>query len=133
MTMMYLCQSSNELTGENSAIMIRALPRRSGWDDAWLPAFGVDARRRIGRLLGGAFREMEVSLAVSLLGDVVGGFHSWMKKAGNDEGDDEDTAQCTGNQCVVLYLSYIVYPMAIVVRRSAPHCHRCLAGDLILK
>lgn len=87
MTLLYLRQTSNELTGEHSAIMIRALPRRSGWDDAWLPAFGVDAQRRIGRLLGGPFRGMEVSLAVNLLGDVVGGFHSWMKNAakGTDE------------------------------------------------
>ena len=86
MTLLYLRQTCNELTGEHSAVMIRALPRRSGWDDAWLPAFGVDAQRRIGRLLGGAFRGMEVSLAVKLLGDVVGGFHSWMKNArGNDE------------------------------------------------
>ena len=91
MTLLYLRQTSNELTGEHSAIMIRALPRRSGWDDAWLPAFGVDARRRIGKLLGGAFRGMEVSLAVNLLGDVVGGFHSWMKKAGSGaDGDDDD-------------------------------------------
>jgi len=90
MTMMYLRQTANELTGEHSAIMIRALPRRSGWDDAWLPAFGVDARRRIGRLLGGSFRSMEVSLAVSLLGDVVGGFGSWMKNAGGDDGDENN-------------------------------------------
>jgi N-acetyltransferase 10 len=96
MTLLYLRQTSNELTGEHSAIMIRALPRRSGWDDAWLPAFGVDARRRIGKLLGGSFRGMEVSLAVNLLGDVVGGFHSWMKKAGSgadgDENDGDDNA-----------------------------------------
>mmetsp|Transcript_8003 Transcript_8003/g.13886 ORF Transcript_8003/g.13886 Transcript_8003/m.13886 type:complete len:1268 (-) Transcript_8003:130-3933(-) len=88
MTLLYLRQTSNELTGEHSAIMIRALPRRSGWDDAWLPAFGVDARRRIGRMLGGAFRGMEVKLAANLLGDVAGGggFHTWMKN--NAIGDD---------------------------------------------
>ncbi|KAL7537302.1 hypothetical protein ACHAXR_008347 [Thalassiosira sp. AJA248-18] len=90
MTMLYLRQTSNELTGEHSAIMIRALPRRSGWDDAWLPAFGVDAQRRIGKLLGGPFRGMEVSLAVNLLGDVVGGFHSWMKNAARNEKKEED-------------------------------------------
>lgn len=71
--------------------MIRALPRRSGWDDAWLPAFGVDAQRRIGRLLGGAFRGMEVSLAVNLLGDVSGGFHSWMRKA--DKANDDSNSK----------------------------------------
>ncbi|KAL7539118.1 hypothetical protein ACHAWF_006304 [Thalassiosira exigua] len=89
MTMLYLRQTSNELTGEHSAIMIRALPRRSGWDDAWLPAFGVDARRRIGRLLGGPFRGMDASLAMSLLGDAAGGFRSWTKKVGADE-DEAD-------------------------------------------
>jgi N-acetyltransferase 10 len=98
MTMMYLRQTANELTGEHSAIMIRALPRRSGWDDAWLPAFGVDARRRIGRLLGGAFRGMDVSLAVSLLGDVVGGFGSWMKHAGGDDDDGENNMDKTALQ-----------------------------------
>eukprot|EP00804_Cyclotella_cryptica_P007711 CCRYP_001339-RB/>CCRYP_001339-RB protein AED:0.03 eAED:0.03 QI:865/1/1/1/1/1/5/260/1094 len=91
MTLLYLRQTSNELTGEHSAIMIRALPKRSGWDDAWLPAFGVDARRRIGKLLGGAFREMDVSLAVSLLGDVTSSFGAWSKCDGvEEEGGDSD-------------------------------------------
>jgi N-acetyltransferase 10 len=66
--------------------MIRALPRRSGWDDAWLPAFGVDARRRIGKLLGGAFRGMDVSLAVNLMGDPAGSFGVWSKH--DDEEED---------------------------------------------
>ena len=70
--------------------MIRALPKRSGWDDAWLPAFGVDARRRIGKLLGGAFRGMDVSLAVSLMGDPAGAFGVWSK-----HNDDEEEG---GNQ-----------------------------------
>ena len=91
MTLLYLRQTSNELTGEHSAVMIRALPRRSGWDDAWLPAFGVDAQRRIGRLLGGAFRDMEVSLATALLGDPVSGFHSWMKNAAKEETNSGDS------------------------------------------
>lgn len=90
MTLLYLRQTANELTGEHSAIMIRALPRRSGWDDAWLPAFGVDARRRIGRLLGGAFRHMDVSLAVNLMGDVTGGFGAWMKNGGDKEDEIDD-------------------------------------------
>eukprot|EP01082_Thalassiosira_pseudonana_P016458 g14825.t1 g14825 contig90:494993-498880(+) len=90
MTLLYLRQTSNELTGEHSAIMIRALPRRSGWDDAWLPAFGVDARRRIGRLLGGSFRGMDVSLAVSLMGDVAGGFGVWTKHNDNEDNQQID-------------------------------------------
>mmetsp|Transcript_12519 Transcript_12519/g.30581 ORF Transcript_12519/g.30581 Transcript_12519/m.30581 type:complete len:1281 (+) Transcript_12519:353-4195(+) len=90
MTLLYLRQTANELTGEHSAVMIRALPRRSGWDDAWLPAFGADSRRRIGRLLGGPFRGMGVGLAANLLGDAVGGFHAWMKNAAKDGHDDGD-------------------------------------------
>lgn len=93
MTLLYLRQTSNELTGEHSAIMIRALPKRSGWDDAWLPAFGVDARRRIGKLLGGSFRGMDVSLAVRLMGDPAGAFGVWSKH--NDEDSDNN-----GNQKV---------------------------------
>lgn len=101
MTLLYLRQTSNELTGEHSSIMIRALPRRSGWDDAWLPAFGVDAQRRIGRLLGGAFRGMEVSLAVNLLGDVVGGFHSWMRKADKANDDNNNKKQKVDKMALV--------------------------------
>jgi len=86
---MYLRQTSNELTGEHSAIMIRALPRRSGWDDAWLPAFGVDARRRIGKLLSGAFRGMDVTLAVNLMGDVAGGFGVWSKQYDDDDNNQK--------------------------------------------
>jgi N-acetyltransferase 10 len=33
---------------------------------------------------------MEVSLAVSLMGDVEGGFGSWMKNAGGDDGDENN-------------------------------------------
>jgi N-acetyltransferase 10 len=93
---MYLRQTSNELTGEHSAIMIRALPRRSGWDDAWLPAFGVDARRRIGKLLGGAFRGMDVSLAVSLMGDPACTFGVWSKH-NDDEEEDGDNKKVDKN------------------------------------
>ena len=47
MHLLYLRQTQNDLTGENSCIMVHALPRRTGYDDAWLPAFVADARRRI--------------------------------------------------------------------------------------
>ena len=67
MQLLYLRQTPNELTGEHSAIMLRALPRRSGVDDAWLPAFVGDTKRRILSLLSGPFREMEVKLAMSVM------------------------------------------------------------------
>jgi N-acetyltransferase 10 len=72
MQMLYLRQTQNDLTGEHSAIMLRALPKRSGVDDAWLSAFLVDFRRRFISLLGGPFRDLEVRLAVSVLEGVEG-------------------------------------------------------------
>lgn len=65
--MLYLRQTKNELTGEHSAIMLRSLPRRSGVDDAWLPSFMHDTRRRFISLLGGAFRHLDLRLALSTL------------------------------------------------------------------
>ena len=48
-------------------------------------------QRLIGRLLGGVlWRDRGVGLAVNLIGDVVRGFHSWMKSAGNANGNDND-------------------------------------------
>jgi N-acetyltransferase 10 len=67
MRMLYLRQTKNELTGENSAIMVRALPKRSGVDDAWLDAFVGDTKRRFIALLGGSFREMGIRLGISVL------------------------------------------------------------------
>lgn len=70
MRMLYLRQTTNELTGEHSAILVRALPRRTGYDDAWLPAFVSDSRRRILNLLAGSFKTMQVKLAMSILEDM---------------------------------------------------------------
>jgi N-acetyltransferase 10 len=67
MRMLYLRQTKNDLTGEHSAIMVRALPRRTGYDDAWLPAFVADTQRRIISLLGGPFRGVGVKLATGVL------------------------------------------------------------------
>lgn len=67
MRMLYLRQTKNDLTGEHSAILVRALPRRTGYDDAWLPAFVADTQRRIITLLGGPFRDMNVKLATGVL------------------------------------------------------------------
>jgi N-acetyltransferase 10 len=67
MRMLYLRQTKNDLTGEHSAIMVRALPRRTGYDDAWLPAFVSDTQRRIISLLGGPFKDLDVKLATGVL------------------------------------------------------------------
>lgn len=69
MRMLYLRQTTSDLTGEHSAIMVRALPKRTGYDDAWLPAFASDSKRRIMSLLAGPFREMKIRLAISILED----------------------------------------------------------------
>jgi N-acetyltransferase 10 len=66
MRMLYLRQTKNELTGEHSSIMVRALPRRSGVDDSWLYAFLSDARRRFTTLFSGPFRHLDVRLALSV-------------------------------------------------------------------
>lgn len=70
MSLLYLRQTKNELTAEHSSIMIRSLPQRSGFDDAWLPAFSADARRRIISLLSGPFRALEVKVATAVLTDL---------------------------------------------------------------
>lgn len=65
--MLYLRQTKNELTGEHSSIMVRALPRTSGVDDAWLHAFVNDSKRRFLSLLAGSFRDMGIRTAISVL------------------------------------------------------------------
>jgi N-acetyltransferase 10 len=71
MRMLYLRQTKNELTGEHSAIMARALPKTSGVDDVWLDAFVGDTKRRFIALLGGPFRSMEIKMAISTLEGMV--------------------------------------------------------------
>lgn len=67
MRLLYLRQTKNDLTGEHSAIMVRALPKRTGYDDAWLPAFAVDTQRRVISLMSGPFRDIDIKLATALL------------------------------------------------------------------
>jgi N-acetyltransferase 10 len=67
MHLLYLRQTKNDLTGEHSAIMTRALPRRTGYDDAWLPAFVADTKRRIISLLSGPFSNLNLKLATGIL------------------------------------------------------------------
>ena len=70
MSLLYLRQTKNELTGEHSSIMVRALPRRTGYDDAWLPAFSADTRRRIVSLLAGVFHDLDVKVGTSILSEL---------------------------------------------------------------
>jgi N-acetyltransferase 10 len=67
MQMLYLRQTKNELTGEHSAIMLRALSKTSEVKESWLSAFVEDTRRRFISLLGGPFRDLEIRMAISVL------------------------------------------------------------------
>ncbi|XP_046970776.1 RNA cytidine acetyltransferase isoform X2 [Vanessa cardui] len=58
----YLSQKSNELTGEHSCILLRAL-RAAGWAGAYFSDF----RLRVSRLLGRALRRAPAALALSAL------------------------------------------------------------------
>mmetsp|Transcript_10072 Transcript_10072/g.14242 ORF Transcript_10072/g.14242 Transcript_10072/m.14242 type:complete len:1228 (-) Transcript_10072:124-3807(-) len=68
MHLLYLRQTKNELTGEHSCIMIRSFgSSRTGYDNAWLPAFVLDTRRRLISLLSGPFNDINIKLAISVL------------------------------------------------------------------
>jgi N-acetyltransferase 10 len=67
MRMLYTRQTKNELTGEHSTIMVRALPKASGVNDTWLDAFVGDTKRRFISLLCGPFRGLSIRLAISVL------------------------------------------------------------------
>lgn len=62
----YLRQTKNDLTGEHSTILLKALD--SGTASAgWLESFFSDFFRRFSSLLSFTFRELEASLALSVL------------------------------------------------------------------
>ncbi|CAJ1937433.1 unnamed protein product [Cylindrotheca closterium] len=67
MQMLYLRQTKNELTGEHSTIMLRALSKTSRVNNTWLDSFVQDTQRRFIALLGGPFRDVEIRLAISSL------------------------------------------------------------------
>lgn len=108
MRTLYLRQTKNELTGEHSSIMIRALPKRTGFDDAWLPAFAVDSQRRIIALLAGSFQHLSVRLAMSLLDD----FDSIGKKSESDDAIAaiEKRSGAASNKIAASELNYFLTP-----------------------
>ena len=65
----YLRQSSNDLTGEYTCIMLKAFSARTELmpNTKWLDSFCDDFRRRFLTLLGYTFREFESILALSVL------------------------------------------------------------------
>jgi len=116
MHLLYLRQTQNELTGEHSAILCRALPRRTGYDDAWLPAFAIDARRRILSLLSGPFSHLEVKTATAILGDLTS-LQRETKKTMDAEENTESSADAiasrsgTPSGCLTATeLNYLITP-----------------------
>lgn len=61
----YLRQTPNDLTGEHSCVMLRALTSSSS-DPAWLGAFACDFRKRFLSLLSFQFRSFPSVLALSI-------------------------------------------------------------------
>ena len=61
----YLRQTPNELTGEHSCVMLRALAN-SSQDDAWLGAFAKDSQKRFLSLLSFQFRAFPSLLALTI-------------------------------------------------------------------
>ena len=90
--LVYLRQTSNELTGEHTAIMLKALESEALPSNAWLQALSADFSHRLIHLFAYAFREFDPYLALSvvengrqqLIGDAAG--------AEKLEDDDDDAA-----------------------------------------
>ena len=64
-TPVYLRQTANELTGEHSCVMLRALSI-SDKDPEWLAGYAQDFQKRFHALLGYHFREFPAVLALSI-------------------------------------------------------------------
>eukprot|EP00731_Ephydatia_muelleri_P006069 Em0003g317a len=63
----YLRQTENELTGEHSAIMLKALASSSSGSSDWLKAYTIDFRGRFASLLSYQFRQFKPVVALSVL------------------------------------------------------------------
>jgi N-acetyltransferase 10 len=112
MHLLYLRQTKNDLTGEHSAIMIRALPRRTGYDDAWLPAFVADTQRRIISLLSGPFNTLNLKLATSILEEFDASSNNRQDFMNNQDVSDaiKKRSGSTSSQIGVSELNYFLTP-----------------------
>merc|ERR1719469_653215 len=81
MTLLYLRQTVNQLTGEHTAIVLRSL-QTSRYQYDWLPAFHVDSQRRLLSLFAGPFRHFNVKMASDLLSDSAPGDQEESTKRG---------------------------------------------------
>jgi len=62
----YVRQTPNDLTGEHSCVMVRALAAAGAADAAWLPAFAADFHRRFLSLLSYRFRAFAAATALTI-------------------------------------------------------------------
>jgi len=63
----YLRQTINNLTGEHSVIVLKALDNGVASGEAWLDSFFDDFSRRFAQLLSFSFREMDPAMTLSML------------------------------------------------------------------
>lgn len=112
MHLLYLRQTKNDLTGEHSAIMVRALPRRTGFDDAWLPAFVADTQRRIISLLSGPFNNMNLKLATSVLQEFDSSSNNRQDFMNNEDVNEaiKRRSGSSSSQIAVAELNYFLTP-----------------------
>ncbi|KAM0789838.1 hypothetical protein ACM66B_006685 [Microbotryomycetes sp. NB124-2] len=64
---LYIRQTTNELTGEHSCIMLRHLNKNEQVASTWLSSFSIDFRKRFITLLSYKFREFAAVTALSIL------------------------------------------------------------------
>lgn len=64
----YLRQTSSEVTGEYSLLMMKAFASSEVENANWLGPFVADFKQRFVTLLNGPFREMDLALSLSVLG-----------------------------------------------------------------
>lgn len=63
----YLRQTTNDLTGEHSCIMLNVLNMDEIKEDDWLAQYWIDFRRRFINLLGYQFKKFLPGLALGML------------------------------------------------------------------
>jgi N-acetyltransferase 10 len=77
----YLRQTTNDLTGEHTCIMMRAITNGAlQCDPAWLSAFAADFKKRFVQLLAFQFKEFAPALALNVM-DI-----KLLEQASNEEG-----------------------------------------------
>nr|ASF90282.1 hypothetical protein SPAR01368 [Bartheletia paradoxa] len=72
-TPLYVRQTANDLTGEHTCVMIKALDSQVAESDGWLSEFAHDFRKRFIALLSFKFREFASITALSILEAANGG------------------------------------------------------------